>query len=65
PTTLCKKTKYINGFKAYVTVTNPFTITKYSGMDPETGNSGNLFMSIDQGTYPQSRSYMLGVILDF
>lgn len=65
PASVCKKTKVLNGFKAYATVSNLFTITKYSGMDPEVGSSGNLFMGIDQGTYPQSRSYMLGVIVDF
>ncbi|MCH4154970.1 MAG: TonB-dependent receptor [Muribaculaceae bacterium] len=65
PKALCEKSKFLSSFKAYLTVTNPLTFTKYSGMDPEVGTSSNLFMGIDEGVYPQSRSYTMGVIMDF
>ncbi|WP_315815694.1 hypothetical protein [Paraflavitalea speifideaquila] len=41
---------------------NLFTLTKYTGYDPEIGGG---VMSIDRGIYPQARSFMLGVNLGF
>lgn len=65
----CKRAS-IQGLKLYVSATNLFTITKYTGLDPEVGKrvgteSNNLFIGIDEGNYPQSRSYMFGVVFDF
>ena len=51
----------------YFTATNLLTWTKYSGMDPEVnqwGNSGAV-QGIDWGTYPQTRSFTLGVNVVF
>ncbi|MEN7546328.1 TonB-dependent receptor [Rapidithrix thailandica] len=51
----------VNQLRLYFTATNLFTLTDYSGMDPEViVNQG-----IDQGRYPQARSYILGVNLKF
>ncbi|MDA3853511.1 MAG: TonB-dependent receptor [Bacteroidales bacterium] len=50
--------------KVYMGVTNLFTITKYSGFDPEIGNESNTFMGIDRGAYPQSRTVIAGIILN-
>lgn len=49
--------------RIYVMGENLFTFTKYTGYDPEIGggNSGG----IDRGFYPQARSYMVGVNLQF
>ena len=48
---------------------NPFTITKYSGMDPETaslGTKGNVTESgIDWAGYPNPRTYLFGLNLNF
>ncbi|MEN2399624.1 TonB-dependent receptor [Flavobacterium sp. MC2016-06] len=46
----------------YLTGENLFTITKYTGYDPEIG--GQVF-GIDRGIYPQARSFMLGANLQF
>jgi TonB-linked SusC/RagA family outer membrane protein len=46
--------------RLYGSADNLFTITKYSGMDPEVGNRG-----LDGGTYPTSRVITLGVNLTF
>ncbi len=46
----------------YVSGENLLTLTKYSGYDPEIG--GGVF-GIDKGVYPQARSFMLGVQLQF
>lgn len=55
----------------YAQVTNPFTITGYDGMDPEVGlqnytsDNRNLDMGVDRGIYPSSRTFTLGVNLNF
>lgn len=51
----------------YFTATNLVTWTKYSGMDPEVnqwGNSGAV-QGIDWGTYPQTKTFTLGVNVVF
>lgn len=51
----------------YFTATNLLTWTKYSGMDPEVnqwGNSGAV-QGIDWGTYPQTKTFTLGVNIVF
>ncbi|MDT8416592.1 MAG: TonB-dependent receptor [Lutibacter sp.] len=48
--------------RLYVTGENLFTLTDYTGFDPEIG--GNV-MGIDKGYYPQARSFMLGLNLQF
>ena len=45
---------------------NLFTITKYTGLDPEVGDQGGVTGSgIDVGSFPSSRSYSLGLNLGF
>ena len=53
---------HIQRTRIYVTGENLFTFTKYNGFDPEI--DGNVF-GIDKGFYPQAKSYMLGVNLQF
>lgn len=43
----------------YVSSQNLLTITKYSGMDPEVGGG------VDIGFYPQARTFLAGVTIDF
>ena len=56
--------KNVPGFKnvrAYFAANNLLTITKYSGIDPETGYSGTEF-GLDQfNTYPKTRAFTLGL----
>lgn len=57
----------INRLQPFISATNLFTLTKYTGLDPEVnqyGNSGSV-QGIDWGTYPQSKSFMLGLNLEF
>ncbi|MDF2186843.1 TonB-dependent receptor [Paraflavitalea sp. CAU 1676] len=51
----------------YVTGQNLFTITNYSGFDPEVSqnNPNGPAMGIDYGTYPQSRTFIFGISADF
>ena len=53
--------------RIYVQAANLFTITKYSGMDPEINGNNNLVteFGIDEGVYPNSRQFLLGVNIKF
>jgi len=50
--------------RIYVAGTNLFTLTKYTGYDPEIGGSAGTF-GVDRGVYPQARSFMLGLDVTF
>lgn len=40
---------------------NLWTITNYTGLDPEIGSSSPLNSGVDQGYYPASKTFMLGI----
>ena len=48
--------------RVFVTAENLFTITNYTGYDPEIGGG---IMSIDKGYYPQAKTFMIGASLNF
>lgn len=60
--------KFFSKFRFYVAANNLFTFSNYQGMDPEIG-FGNANQSwakgIDVGFYPQPRTYMLGLNVNF
>lgn len=66
PKSILSKVRMSNA-KLYVTGENLFTITNYSGYDPEVNAFGgsNKAMGIDFGTYPQTRNLIVGVNLSF
>jgi TonB-linked SusC/RagA family outer membrane protein len=56
------------GLKLFVSATNPYTFTDYKGFDPESSSvvSGNdVDQSIDYGSYPNSKTYIIGVTFKF
>jgi hypothetical protein len=58
----------VNRLSVYVTATNLFTITKYTGYDPEVssfnaGGAGG--MGIDLSNYPTAKAFMFGINLTF
>jgi TonB-dependent starch-binding outer membrane protein SusC len=57
----------ISKLRVYVSTQNLFTITKYTGLDPEVGvQGGNATQNgVDAGTYPSSRYYTVGVNVTF
>ena len=63
---LMEKVK-IRSARVFVMGNNLFTITKYSGLDPEIGlqNANATQNGVDNGTYPSSRFYTLGVNVTF
>jgi TonB-dependent starch-binding outer membrane protein SusC len=59
-------------FRVYVTGQNIFTITGYSGMDPELGYAGGnrsqvqyAQQNVDYAQYPQSRTVTIGATISF
>jgi len=56
----------IKGLRLYITGSNLFTITNYSGYDPETSSEGTgLTKGGDYLGYPTARSFIFGVNLSF
>ncbi|MBO9572340.1 MAG: SusC/RagA family TonB-linked outer membrane protein, partial [Chitinophagaceae bacterium] len=61
----------VSSFRIYVSAQNILTFTKYSGFDPEVGNRtpfGNnvaLTNGIDFAVYPQPKSFIAGVQVNF
>lgn len=57
----------ISKCRLYVAVQNPFTFTKYQGMDPEVGYGAgeNWMQGIDLGCYPSPRTFLIGINLSF
>ncbi|WP_437397861.1 SusC/RagA family TonB-linked outer membrane protein [Flagellimonas lutimaris] len=65
----------ITGARVYVQGTNLFTITNYKGSEPEIGQTsagddsnppaGDLTIGVDDGRFPQPRTYILGLNFNF
>ncbi|MFB0973593.1 MAG: TonB-dependent receptor, partial [Bacteroidales bacterium] len=66
PEKICQKIG-LHNLKVYVNGQNLYTLTKYSGYDPEIGayNQSSLLQNIDRGRYPTPRSITLGVNIGF
>jgi TonB-linked SusC/RagA family outer membrane protein len=62
PSHLASKWKMKN-LRIYVQSKNLFTVTKYSGLDPENRSDNDIDLGVDQGTYPSTRSFMVGINL--
>lgn len=56
---------YVEKLRIYVSATNLFTLTKYTGLDPEIGTNGVLGSGIDYGIYPQPRTFNFGLTITF
>ena len=54
----------IDRLRIYAQATNLFTITKYTGLDPEIGGDDRGF-GFDAGVYPTVKQYLIGVNLNF
>jgi len=62
-------TKVLRGATVVVQAQNVFTITKYTGFDPEVGmynyKGVTNIVGMDEGRYPSTRSYSISLALDF
>lgn len=52
----------VGSLRIYLNVVNLFTITRYSGLDPEIGGGDRSF-GVDAGNYPNVREFILGLNL--
>ena len=66
PESLVKKVN-ISSLRFYATCYNVFCITNYSGSDPESDciRKNNLTPNVDYSGYPRSRSFVIGLNLNF
>lgn len=57
----------IENLRLYVSAQNPVTWTKYTGFDPEVSLNGQSLINkgVDQGVYPNNKSYQVGLSLTF
>jgi TonB-linked SusC/RagA family outer membrane protein len=62
----------VDRFRIYLSAANLFTVTNYSGVDPEITGSGNnadqnssVNFGVDRGNYSPNRTYLLGVQVKF
>jgi len=51
--------------RIYINAQNPFTLTKYTGYDPEIGGDGLFTKGVDKASYPVSSQYRIGVQIGF
>lgn len=66
PNQIVKEKLSMDKIRAYIAAENLFTITKYSGFNPDIGNGGNpLARGNDYGIYPIPRTISLGISLSF
>lgn len=59
--------KGVNNARIYISANNLFTITKYTGFDPEVNTfaGSNTAIGIDNLVYPQARSFIAGIQVTF
>lgn len=70
PASLLERMK-ISKFRVYVSAQNILTLTDYEGYDPEVnyrsegGTNGNRNLGLDYGSYPNAKSYTVGLNIGF
>jgi hypothetical protein len=57
----------MRSLRLYVGATNLFTITKYTGLDPEVSQTNSTFsaLGVDFGVYPVGRQFLFGLSAGF
>jgi len=57
----------ISKLRLYVAATNLFTITKYTGLDPEVSSVSSTYSApgVDYGIVPMSRQFLVGINASF
>ena len=64
PENLLKRIK-AETWRFYISAENLWTITKYTGADPEIGALSSFDIGIDRGIYPQAVTFRLGTTISF
>ncbi|MCK7556477.1 TonB-dependent receptor [Chitinophaga sedimenti] len=57
----------VKNLRVYGSATNLFTITNYTGLDPEVSQTNSTFsaLGVDFGIYPVGRQYLIGITAGF
>jgi len=55
----------IENLRIYAQAVNPFTVTKYTGLDPAVGGGGITNFGGDYGNYPMVKQVIFGIHLNF
>jgi TonB-linked SusC/RagA family outer membrane protein len=55
----------LSNLRVYVSAQNLFTITGYSGLDPEIGRVTQGLVGFDDGRYPQAQTFLFGAQVGF
>jgi TonB-linked SusC/RagA family outer membrane protein len=72
--TLPATSRLLSGARIYVQGENLFTITGYDGLDPAlplpnftgaTADTRDQFRGVDEGVYPSSRTFSIGIVTEF
>ncbi|MDO7875869.1 TonB-dependent receptor [Hymenobacter sp. ASUV-10] len=66
PSTLTQKAR-VKALRIYASATNLWTLTDYSGYDPEANAFGQStsVIGVDRGGYPQAKTYIVGLNIGF
>jgi hypothetical protein len=72
PSSILKKQNFITNFRITLSAQNLYTLTHYTGYDPEVGayvgrdaSAGNQAIGLDNGRYPLTQMYTLNVAINF
>jgi hypothetical protein len=68
PNKIVQYTHVLRGASASIAVQNAWTWTRYTGYDPEVGMyqyGGFNIVGLDEGRYPQTRSFAFNLNLNF
>lgn len=65
PAKLCKQTKIFSSLRIFASAQNLFTITGYTGLDPEVGTDSPLNMGLGSVRYPTPRTFLFGINAQF
>ena len=55
----------IQRLRVYAQAANLFTVTKYTGLDPEVSGNSVTEFGVDEGIYPNVRTFLVGINLIF
>lgn len=55
----------VNSLRAYISLDDYFTITRYKGLDPEAGSNNNQSQGVDRGVYPVAAKFLFGLSASF
>jgi TonB-linked SusC/RagA family outer membrane protein len=72
PNSLIKKQSFVTGVRVMLSAQNLFTLTHYTGYDPEVGayvgkdaSASNQAIGMDNGRYPLTRMYSFNIAVNF